>query len=157
MKTLGNILWLFPFGGIFTAALTWLFGGLLTITVVASPLGLGLMEYGKFLFWPFGSCMVSKKALNMKENVAWKAYSMFFSILYFPFGLILVIIAIFQIIACFISIIQIPVALVVAKSLTTYLNPMNKICVSSSLVGAMERERGAVQLQKMRTSTVPKR
>ena len=39
---------------IVTATLYWLFGALLTITIVAAPIGLGLMEYGKFLFSPFG-------------------------------------------------------------------------------------------------------
>jgi uncharacterized membrane protein YccF (DUF307 family) len=131
MRILGNILWLFLFGGLFTAMLTWLLGGILTLTVVASPLGLGLMKYGKFLFWPFGNSMVSKSDLKIKQNIVWKSYAGLMSILYFPFGLVLVVIAVFQIIACFVSIIQIPVALVLAKSLSTFFNPVNKKCVAA--------------------------
>ena len=66
MKTLGNILWHFPFFGFLTAAFTWLFGAFLMITVIAAPIGLGLMEYGKFLFWPFGNAMVSQNQLNIE-------------------------------------------------------------------------------------------
>ena len=51
MKTIGNILWHFPFFGFVTAICTWLFGAILTATVIAAPIGLGLMEYGKLLFW----------------------------------------------------------------------------------------------------------
>ena len=52
MRILGNILWHFPFFGFVNAAVNWLLGLLLTITVVAAPIGLGLMEFGKFLLAP---------------------------------------------------------------------------------------------------------
>ena len=61
MKTLGNILWHIPFFGFVSAILVYLLGLLLTILVVTAPIGLGLMELGKFLFWPFGNAMISKK------------------------------------------------------------------------------------------------
>ena len=38
MRTLGNVLWHFPFFGFVTATLYWLFGALLTITIVAAPI-----------------------------------------------------------------------------------------------------------------------
>ena len=43
------------------AIAVYLVGLLLTATVIAAPIGLGLMEFGKFLFAPFGRAMVSKK------------------------------------------------------------------------------------------------
>lgn len=133
MKTIGNILWHFPFFGFITASLTWLLGALLTLTVIASPIGLGLMELGKLLFWPFGHRMVSEKQLNpsYKQNSLWKTYGLLVTIIYFPFGLILVFFAIIQVILLCISIVGIPVALVVVKSLTTYLNPVGKKCTNS--------------------------
>ena len=70
MRTLGNILWHFPFLGFVTATLYWLFGALLTLTVIAAPIGLGLMEYGKFLFFPFGHAMISRDALDVRQNAA---------------------------------------------------------------------------------------
>ncbi len=46
-----------------------------------------------------------------------------------PLGLLLAIATIFQIAGLFISIVGIPVALVLAKTVGTYFNPINKICV----------------------------
>lgn len=148
MKTLGNILWYFPFLGFVSAIFVYLFGLFLTITIIAAPIGLGLMELGKFLFWPFGNAMVSKSELNVEQNKAWKAYSTIVMILYFPFGLFFTIFAIFQVVLLFITIIGIPVALVVAKSLGTYLNPVNKKCVSSAVTDELERRKAQEQISK---------
>ena len=148
MKTIGNILWHFPFLGFITAIFTWLLGGLLMITVIAAPIGLGLMEYGKLLFWPFGNAMVSKNQLNVEQNKAWKTYSTIVTILYFPFGLILTFCAICQVVVLCISIVGIPAAMVVAKSLTTYLNPVNKICVHGAVVAELDRRKGKAQVDK---------
>jgi len=131
MKTLGNIIWHIPFLGFISAITVYLFGLLLTATIVASPIGLGLMEFGKFLFWPFGSEMKSKSEMKVEQNSLWKAYSFIVMIIYYPFGIILSIVGLFQVAGLFLSIIGIPAALVVAKSLGTYLNPVNKICVRS--------------------------
>ena len=68
MRTLGNILWHFPFFGFVTAIFYWLLGLLLTVLVVTAPLGLGLMEFGKFLFAPFGRAMVSKTDLKVSRT-----------------------------------------------------------------------------------------
>lgn len=133
MKTLGNILWHIPFLGFVSAILAYIFGLALTITVVAAPIGLGLMEFGKFLFWPFGNAMISKSDLGVEQNPVWKTYSIIIMILYLPIGIILCAIAIVQIVTLFLSIIGIPAALVIAKSLGTYLNPVNKKCVHYSI------------------------
>jgi uncharacterized membrane protein YccF (DUF307 family) len=82
MRTLGNILWHFTFFGFVTAALYWLLGLLLTATVVAAPIGFGLMEFGKFLLAPFGHAMVSKADLKIEQNALWKSYSLIVTILY---------------------------------------------------------------------------
>ncbi|MBN8704811.1 MAG: hypothetical protein J0L62_02985 [Bacteroidetes bacterium] len=148
MKTLGNILWHVPFLGFISAILVYLFGLLLTITVVAAPVGLGLMEYGKFLFWPFGKAMVSKSDLNVEQNKAWKIYSTIVMVIYFPFGLFFAIGAVFQVALLFITIIGIPAALVVAKSLGTYLNPVNKKCVHEAVQDELERRKAANEVAK---------
>lgn len=59
MRILGNIIWFFMAGWIL-AILTYLSGLILTVLVVTAPVGLGLMEYGKFLFLPFTHDMVRK-------------------------------------------------------------------------------------------------
>ena len=69
-------------------------------------------------------------------------------ILYFPFGLLLTIVAVFQVVGLFISIIGIPAALVVAKSLGTYLNPVNKKCVPSAVKEELERRKAQGYVEK---------
>ena len=130
MRTLGNILWHFPFFGFVNALLTFLLGGILVITVVGAPVGLGLIQLSKFLLTPFSKEMISKDDLDIKQNDLWKIFGIFVRIIYFPFGLILSIFTIIEMIGLFVSIVGIPVGLVLAKSMGTFFNPVNKICVS---------------------------
>lgn len=148
MRTLGNILWHIPFLGFINAIFALVFGGLLTITVVAAPLGLGLMEYGKFLFAPFGNAMVSKADLGVPQHPAWKAYSTIIMLVYLPFGILLTLAAVLQVVFLFCTVVGIPVALVVAKSLGTYLNPINKQCVPQAVADELERRRGMAQVAR---------
>ena len=148
MRTLGNILWHFPFFGFVTATLYWLFGAVLTITVVAAPIGLGLMQYGKFLFAPFGRAMVRKDDLNVEQNAAWRTYSTIVSIVYLPVGLVFALLSVVQAAVSFIGIVTIPVALVVAKSLGTALNPVNKVCVPVAVAEELERRKAQQQIAK---------
>ena len=148
MATLGNVLWHIPFLGFVNAIFTYLIGLLLTITVIAAPIGLGLMEYGKFLFAPFSHAMVSKSALEIQQNKLWRTYSTLVSILYFPLGLFLTIFEIFQIAGLFITIVGIPAAIVVAKSLGTYLNPVNKKCISQMASDELRRRKAVKELDR---------
>lgn len=148
MRTLGNILWYFPFLGFVNAIIVYILGLLLTATIVAAPLGRGLMELGKFLFAPFSHTMVNKSTLGIKQNKAWESYSTIIMVLWIPFGLVSSIIAVFQIAGLFISIIGIPVAIVVAKSLGTYFNPVNKKCVPQAEAGELERRKAQAEANK---------
>jgi len=150
MRTLGNILWHIPFLGFLTAAFYWLLGLVLTLLVVTAPLGLGLMEFGKFLLAPFGNEMVSKASLNVKQNPVWEAYSTIVMILYLPFGVLFVILNAIQVFALCFSIVGIPVALVIAKSLGTVLNPVNKVCVPSAVAEEMARRNAAIEIDRRR-------
>jgi uncharacterized membrane protein YccF (DUF307 family) len=141
MRTLGNILWHFPFLGFLTALGTFLIGGLLVITVIGSPLGLGLIQLSKFLLAPFSD-------LQADQNKAWKTYGIIVRILYFPIGLFLVVVNIFQIAGLFISIVGIPVALVLAKSLSTYFNPVNKVCVSKAVADELSSRKAKAEVDK---------
>ena len=148
VRVLGNILWHIPFFGFLTAFVVFLFGGLFVITVVGAPIGLGLIQLSKFLLSPFSSSMISKDDLNVEQNKLWKTFGIIVRILYFPIGLFITIVAIFQIVGLFISIIGIPVALVVAKSLGTYLNPVNKVCVPQAVQDELERRKAKEQVEK---------
>jgi uncharacterized membrane protein YccF (DUF307 family) len=157
MSVLGNILWHIPFLGFVTAIAVYLIGALITITVIGAPIGLGLMEFGKFLFAPFGRAMVSKSDLNIQQNKLWKAYSTVVMVLYFPLGLLMCLAAVFQVVALFITILGIPVALVIAKSLGTYLNPVNKKCVSKAVAEELQRRKAEVEVAKAFGGSVPRR
>lgn len=129
MRTLANILWHFPFLGFLSALGTFLVGGILVLTLVGAPIGLGLIQLSKFLMAPFSNVMIDKRDLKSDQNELWRAYGFIVRLIYFPFGLILAITTIFQIVGLCFTIVGIPVALVLAKSLGTYFNPVNKTCV----------------------------
>ena len=148
MRTLGNILWFFSFFGFVSALFTFLLGGFLVITVIGAPIGLGLIELSKFLLTPFSKAMISKNDLNIEQNKYWAIYGLIVRIIYFPFGLFLAIITIIQIFSLFITIIGIPVALVLAKSVSTYFNPVNKKCVPRLIVDELEKIKAKEYLDK---------
>jgi uncharacterized membrane protein YccF (DUF307 family) len=149
MRFLGNIIWHFPFFGFVSAFFTFLLGSLLVLTVVGAPIGLGLIQLSKFLLSPFSSSMVDNKELNTEPNKAWETFGLIVRIIYFPFGLLLTVITLFQIVGLFISIVGIPVALVLAKSLSTYLNPVNKKCVPVAVAKELENRKAKAQVDAM--------
>lgn len=148
MKTLGNILWHFPFLGFIDALFTFLLGGLLVITVIGAPIGLGLIQLSKFLMAPFSHSMVDKKDLNIEQNALWKSFGFIIRILYFPFGLFLAVATIFQIAGLFISIVGIPIAIVLAKSLSTFFNPVNKQCVPVAVADELTQRKAKEEVAK---------
>ena len=148
MRTLGNILWHIPFLGFLTALGTFLIGCVFVITIIGAPIGLGLIQLSKFLLTPFSSAMIDKKDLNVDQNKLWLVYSFIVRIIYFPFGLFLAITTVFQIASLFITIAGITVALVLAKSLGTYFNPVNKTCVPIAVQIEIEQRRAKEQIAR---------
>ncbi len=150
MRTLGNILWHIPFMGFMSALGAFLLGGLLVLTVIGAPIGLGLIQLSKFLLAPFSNAMVDASLLNQeqKENQLWKSFGIIVRILYFPLGLFLTIVLIFQIAGMFVSLIGIPVALVLAKSLSTYFNPVNKKCVPKAVADELQQRKAKADIDK---------
>ncbi len=70
-------------------------------------------------------------------------------ILYIPFGLVFGGAEVpSQVFLFCLSIIGIPVALVIAKSLGTVLNPVNKICVSSAVADELVRRKASEEITK---------
>jgi len=115
---------------------------------IRTPIGLGLIQFSKFLLAPFSFAMIRIKDLNVKQNKLWQLFSFIIRILYFPFGLLLAFVTILQIAGLFITIIGIPVALVLAKSLGTFFNPVNKICVPKVVQDELERRKAKEQVAK---------
>lgn len=131
MRTLGNILWHFPFFGFITAFYTFLVGVLFLISIIGAPIGLGLIQHSKFLLSPFSSRMVSDSEIGKEKSMLWKVFEIIAFIIYLPLGILATIATAIQIVLLLISVVGIPVALVLAKSLTTYFNPIGKVCVNA--------------------------
>lgn len=131
MRTLGNILWHFPFFGFVTAFYTFLVGVLFLISIIGAPIGLGLIQHSKFLLSPFSSRMVSDSEIGKEKSMLWKVFEIIAFIIYLPLGILATIATAIQIVLLLISVVGIPVALVLAKSLTTYFNPIGKVCVNA--------------------------
>lgn len=148
MRTLGNILWHFPFLGFVNAIVVYVCGLILTVTIVAAPIGLGLMEFGKFLFAPYSRAMVSRSDLKADQNRLWQAYSTLIMILYLPLGVLLSLMALVQVVGLLLSLVGIPVALVVAKSIGTYFNPVNKVCVPQVVADEIERRKNQTVIDR---------
>ena len=129
LRTIANILWHIPFLGFLNALGAFLLGLLLTVLVVTSPIGLGLLSYAKFLMFPFSTEMVPASEAGISRNPLWAAYSTILMILYLPFGLFFFVFGIMQCICLALTIVGLPLAYIIAKSLTTYLNPVGKVCV----------------------------
>ncbi len=142
MKTLGNILWYFPFFGFINAIIVWILALLFALTIVGLPIAKGLFEFGKFLFLPFGNEMVKASVVNDKSGASvWGIWSTILSIAWIIlFGWWLAILSIFQIVGLFFSIIGIPVAIVMAKSLGVYLNPVGKVCIPACVKEEKEKK-----------------
>ncbi len=152
MRVIGNIIWHFPFFGFLSALFVFCLGLLFTALVVTAPIGLGLLQYAKFLLMPYSYDMVNAKDIKESDNELWQKYSVIIKILYLPIGLIFAFLALLQVIGLFCSIIGIPVAIPLAKSLGTYLNPIGKICVGTDVAAAMRMEKAQKELDRMQNS-----
>ncbi len=149
MRTLGNILWHFPFLGFLTAFTAFILGALFIIIVVTAPIGIGLIQYSKFLLLPYSYSMISSSETNIAHNPLWEKYSFIVRILYFPIGLFLAFATAIQAALCFISIIGIPVAIPLAKSIGTYFNPIGKICVDYKVAEKIENNKANKEFETL--------
>ena len=89
-----------------------------------------------------------KSQLNSEQNAAWRTYGTIVRILFIPFGLVFLLIGVLQAAGLFISIVGIPAALVVAKSLGTYWNPVNKKFVPAAVSNELQRRKDEEAVKK---------
>ncbi|MDL2271520.1 hypothetical protein LJC23_00620 [Desulfovibrio sp. OttesenSCG-928-I05] len=129
IRFIANVLWHIPFLGFLNALYAFLLGGLLTVLVFPAPIGLGLIQYAKFLLFPFSWKMVPIAETGVKRNPLWAAYSTIIMILYLPFGIIAFVMGLLQCIGLALTIVGLPGAYIIFKSLGTYFNPVAKVCV----------------------------
>jgi uncharacterized membrane protein YccF (DUF307 family) len=124
---LGNILWWFPFFGFVNALVAYFFGLLFLATVIAAPIGLGLIQLGTFYLAPFGQTLIPASELGQQTG-ARGVWNFFAALLWLPIGIVLAVTTAIQIGGLFISIVGIPVALGLAKSFGAIFNPVGKLC-----------------------------
>lgn len=149
MRSIGNLLWHIPFLGFLTSLGAFLLGGIFMLTVIGAPLGLGLFEMGKYLLAPYSKALVSKNDLKIEEkNTFYKIWSFLSFIIYLPFGLILLIMYALQGLFMCLSIIGIPMGIVILKTATYWLNPINKICVPIEVANKIAENKANEMLKK---------
>lgn len=143
MRMIANILWHIPFLGFINAAISFVIGSVLVLTVVAAPIGLGLIQYARFLMGPFSNRMVHRSLRPGDDpNILWTTYGFIIKLIYIPIiGLPLTILTTIQIIGLICSIVGIPMAIILFKSLGTYLNPVDKVCMNVDEANYREAER----------------
>ena len=159
MRVLFNVLWHFPGLGFIAAVLFFLLGLIFTATVVLSPVGMGLLEYGKFLLAPCSRNMVRRKEVKGEHRSGtWRVWSSVLWVVYLPFGVVLSVLLIVStaifLVASIPTIVGVPLAAfqayIIAKSLGTALNPVEKKCVHYLVAEEAEREKAREKLQAMR-------
>ncbi|MBQ7622360.1 MAG: YccF domain-containing protein [Bacteroidales bacterium] len=74
MNSIGNLLWLI-FGGIIIAAIYYMVGLLMCITIIGIPFGVQLFKLGTYSLWPFGHDLVNGPGepgcLSIMMNLLW--------------------------------------------------------------------------------------
>ncbi len=150
MRLLGNILWHFPCFGFLMSLFSFIVGGILTVTVIGAPIGLGLIQYSKFALAPYSYAMIDKRELhqNKSGNALYSILCIIIRILYFPLGVIFFLSGLVQVVIMCCTIVLIPMAVPYAKSLSTFFNPVGKVCVPVAVVNELERRKAEKEVEK---------
>ncbi len=165
MKQFANILWHIPYLGFLRALGTLILALFLIITVVAAPIGVGLLNLARFYLSPFTSAMISKDKLKQKDstidpesqlgkimevaNKLWKVWGTIVKILYFPIGVFMAFFTLFFIAVEFITIVGIPCAMAEAKALSVWFSPVGKVCVPAAVAGELESRKAKEQVDRL--------
>lgn len=142
MALLGNIIW-FIFVGWWNFLLYGFAGLLWCITIIGIPIGKALFQYAKLMALPFGKVIVKETELKGKENVSAirRVGGTIANIIWLPIGIILFILNIGTMIACAITIIGIPVAVVIAKSCKFLIWPVGAKVITKEEWETLKMER----------------
>lgn len=159
MRVLFNVLWHVPGMGFLSALLAFLIGLVLTATVVAAPIGLGLVEYGKFLLAPFTRRMIRREDVAGKyKSKTWRIWSTLTRIVYFPLGIVLLVLGLVNIVLSLIIVLPtifgialwFPQAYTIANSLMTLLNPVGRKSIHYLVAEEMDRIKAKEELEKLK-------
>lgn len=154
IKQIGNIIWWFPCFGFISAINAMFFGAILCCTIVMAPVGLGLIEIGKFYLAPFSRSLVYKDSLKKKKpSTIWKTFSLILLLIYIPFGIIQCCCLAISIAICCLSIYFIPLIIPAIKSIEAIFNPIGIICVPDEVKEAIDRKIIRHQLRHLSESS----
>lgn len=147
MALLGNILW-FIFGGWWNFLLYGFLGCVCCVTIIGIPIGKALFQYAKLMLFPYGKVIVRETDIKGKENVAAirRAGGLIANILWLPVGVISFILNIGLMIACAITIIGIPFAVVIAKSCTFLLWPIGARVITKQEAETLRMEKSMMKV-----------
>ena len=125
MALLGNLIW-FVLGGWWNFLLYSACGLLFCMTIIGIPIGKALFQYAKLMVLPFGKVIVKETELKGKENVAAvrRVGGTIANLLWLPFGIATFLANIGLMIACAVTIVGIPAAIVIARSCKFLLWPV---------------------------------
>ena len=157
MRVLGNVLWHIPGLGFIPAILAFIIGFVLSITVIFAPVGLGLMELGKYYFAPFTRILVNRKDIEGESTGALEWLTTITTVLYFPIGVVLLVLSVLSMfLSCIMAVITIiaiillvPYLLATANSLITILNPAGRKCVNYIVSEELERTKAKELLDEV--------
>lgn len=159
MRTLGNLIWHFPFMGFLVSGYFFILGCILCITIIGAPLGTGFFKISKMLLWPFGNCIVrnGQYGLELAKNSPdknrgkslYRKYTAVFRIIWFPFGILTSGLAIVLAIVNAITIINIPIALILIDIAKVSFNPTDVHVVDIDLINAAKSRQAKNKLEKL--------
>jgi len=131
MAAFGNLIW-FILGGEIMALVWLLIAGIFAITVVGLPLARACLEFAKLAAFPFGKEIIRDTELLGKDNVSGvtKTANKILGIIWFPFGLILMLAYFVLAIPCFVSLVLIPFGIAYVRIGKFVLFPMGARIVS---------------------------
>ncbi|MBR2929848.1 MAG: hypothetical protein IKC32_01340 [Clostridia bacterium] len=89
MRTLGNVIWLFPCG-LITALVWFLLGAVWCLTLVGIPVGLKCFKLATLAIWPFGVTVESNFEEHPVGNALWLCFGgLFFAAFEWIIGIVL--------------------------------------------------------------------
>ena len=142
MRLLGNILWHFPCFGFVTSLFS--FGGdPFNRYRCRCPHRAWFDSICQVRSRPYSYSMIDKRELhpNKSGNILYAILCLIVRILYFPLGVLFFLWGIAQVVVMCCTIVLLPMAIPYAKSLSTFFNPVGKVCVPVAVMDELERRK----------------
>ena len=150
MRTIGNILW-FVLGGIFMGLCWWGVGVLAFVSIVGIPWARSCFVIGAFTFFPFGREAISRKELNLKDDIGTGSLGFLGNVIWFVVaGFWLAVGHVISALLNFSTIIGIPFGIQHLKLAEISLAPIGKTIVTTEEASAVRQANARVRVSRMR-------